>query len=389
VSSEQRAFSPQQVKVLQAWFLDNQRDLPWRKTRAPYEILVSEIMLQQTTVAAVLAGKRWERFLERFPSIEALAKASEYEVTAEWAGLGYYRRARTLHQTAKIIAETYGANFPRELEQLKQLPGLGDYTSSAVASFAYGLRTPVIDTNVARVVSRFFAISHPSPTLPFRRAIHRTLEASLPKCGEQARVFSAGLMELGALICKSFQPQCAQCPLQNGCEARKRDLVDELPLKPPPKSVVKVEMDGILLVRKDGTVLLRRVPHDDWHAGLWAIPASRRNPKTQSPLTPSLCESYRLWGELNPTQIPIFQTDFVVTRHKVTLHIWKVELFPFSTFGNEGEYANFPAGMVFSWQGTDHVWLAPKSTQGWGLGSPYSRLLTSLAAKAQGDLFPL
>jgi A/G-specific adenine glycosylase len=199
---------------LRAWYRRHARDLPWRRTRDPYRILVSELMLQQTQVSRVIDF--YHRFLDRFPSVEALAKARESQVVAQWEGLGYYARARNLHKVSRAVVRE---GFPSEADQLRQLPGIGPYTAGAVATFAFERREPLVDTNVARVLTRVFAPKlHPKRARD-QKAIWAIAEATLPRTGKAAWTHNQALMELGALVCTARVKHCAACPVQTLCRS--------------------------------------------------------------------------------------------------------------------------------------------------------------------------
>jgi A/G-specific adenine glycosylase len=203
---------------LRAWYRRNARDLPWRRTRDPYAILVSELMLQQTQVSRVL--EYYPRFLARFGTLESLAAAQERQVLREWRGLGYYARARNLHKLSRWVTRDGGAGrLPNEPHLLRELPGIGAYTAGAVASFAHEKRAALVDTNVARVLSRVFA-----PKLDPKRSAHLTqiwkiAEASLPRTGKATWVHNQALMELGALVCTARVKRCGACPVRTGCRS--------------------------------------------------------------------------------------------------------------------------------------------------------------------------
>jgi A/G-specific adenine glycosylase len=204
---------------LRAWYRRNARDLPWRRTRDPYAILVSELMLQQTQVSRVL--EYYPRFLARFGTLASLAAAQERHVLRAWRGLGYYARARNLHKLSRWVTRDGGAGtLPSEPHLLRELPGIGAYTAGAVASFAHEKRAALVDTNVARVLSRVFA-----PTLDPRRPAHltqlwRIAEAALPRTGKATWVHNQALMELGALVCTARVRRCGACPARSGCRSR-------------------------------------------------------------------------------------------------------------------------------------------------------------------------
>ena len=213
---------------LAVWFRREGRDLPWRRTRDPYRILVSELMLQQTQVARVV--DYWHRFLDRFPTLQHVAEAPVDHVTEAWAGLGYYARARNLHALAgRVTRDGPAAALPADPAALRALPGVGAYTAGAVASFAYERRAALVDTNVARVISRVFAPElHPKRARDLTR-IWRIAEAILPRTGRAAWTHNQALMELGALVCTARVRHCGGCPVRavcathtrNGCEERR------------------------------------------------------------------------------------------------------------------------------------------------------------------------
>jgi len=204
------------------WFRRDGRDLPWRQTRDPYRIVVSEFMLQQTQVSRVEGY--FHRFLGQYPTIESLAAASPGAVRESWEGLGYYRRAANLHRLAQAVVREHGGVVPSDVEALRQLPGVGRYTAGAVASFAYERRTPAVDTNVARVLRRAF-----HPRLPARareRRLWDTAERLLPRRGSTAWTFNQAIMELGALICTARIARCGACPVRQSCATGRRGLLD-------------------------------------------------------------------------------------------------------------------------------------------------------------------
>ena len=201
-----------QARLL-AWFRKNGRDLPWRRTRDPYKILVSEVMLQQTQVARV--REYYGRFLKEYPTVQDLAAARPAQVRDSWDGLGYYARARNLHETARTISRRYGGQFPRRLEDALALPGVGRYTAGAVLSFAYGERAPILDTNVRRVLSRIFHRRRAGRAAQAERRLWALAEAVIPE-GE-AWAFNQALMDFGATLCTARKPRCPDCPLRTLC----------------------------------------------------------------------------------------------------------------------------------------------------------------------------
>jgi len=256
-------------KRLRAWFRRHRRNLPWRRTRAPYAILVSEMMLQQTTVAAVVPY--FERWMKRFPSVHELAAAEESEVLALWQGLGYYRRARNLHAAAKKIAGELNGNFPRDYDGLRNLPGIGDYTAQAVRAFAFDQPVPVLDANVIRVVARLFDIRTPVDTAKGLAKVRGKLEELLPsKSGHE---FVSAMMELGALVCRAGRPDCLLCPVKNFCAAKQPE---KLPVKAP-KAPVKERCEHAAWVSDGESILLQQSTAQRW-VGLWRLPPLESEP---------------------------------------------------------------------------------------------------------------
>lgn len=256
------------AQVLLDWYAQNQRDLPWRKTRDPFAIWVAEVMLQQTQVQTVIPY--YERFLARFPSVEALASADLAEVLALWQGLGYYARARNLHQAAQIIASQYGGNLPRERDTLLALPGIGEYTADALLSIAFDQDLIAIDGNVKRVLARLLNYVERVDTIRGKRALRNYGQALLPP--GQARLFNQALMDLGAMVCTPEAPLCAVCPLRAFCKAYAKGTVLQIPKRKARVPVPQVEMVAALICRGDRWLMVRRKP-TGLLGGLWELPA--------------------------------------------------------------------------------------------------------------------
>lgn len=254
-------------KRLQAWFQRHGRDLPWRRTQDPYAVLVSEMMLQQTTVAAVVPY--FERWMARFPDVGALASAEESEVLALWQGLGYYRRARHLHAAAAKIAEVGG--FPADYPRLRALPGVGDYTAQAVRAFAFDEAVAVLDANVIRLVARLFDIRTPVDSARGLAEVRECLHGLLPAKG--GRIFASSLMELGALVCRAGRPDCLLCPVKSFCAATQPE---QLPVKAA-KAPVKQRTEHAAWVSDGATVVLQQSTARRW-TGLWRLPPLGEEP---------------------------------------------------------------------------------------------------------------
>ncbi|CCQ94202.1 putative A/G-specific adenine glycosylase YfhQ [[Clostridium] ultunense Esp] len=251
---------------LLSWYGKRKRSLPWRETRDPYQIWVSEIMLQQTRVDTVIPY--FERFMEKFPTLHHLAAAEEAEVLKAWEGLGYYSRARNLHQAVKEVEERYGGVVPDEEEELIRLPGIGPYTSGAILSIAYGKKIPAIDGNVLRVASRLFAITEDVGRESTRRKIKELLLTIIPE--EAPDEFNQALMEIGALVCLPKAPACEECPVRRYCEGKKKGIESSLPRRKKVEKV-KVEQRLTLLLHSPKGVLMRKRKESLLH-GMWEFP---------------------------------------------------------------------------------------------------------------------
>ncbi len=285
--------------ALISWFAKVAQDYPWRRTTDPYEILVSEVMLQQTTVQSVIENRRFERFLEEFPTVHELAVASEEQILRAWEGLGYYNRVRNLQKTAKAVIDEYEGEFPSDLQLLQQLPGVGAYTSAAVASFAFGLSAPLVDANVSRVFARVFDDETPINTPAGQKLAWSRAEVLVP--ADQARSYNAGLMELGQQVCKNKEVLCDQCPVQSYCQTT-RPL--ELPKK---KAKAKSEevTEHALWLRRGERVLLQQ-GQGSRRKGMWTLP-------------------------LIPTDVGlplVSQTKYAITKYKVTLRVYSGDEIP-------------------------------------------------------------
>jgi A/G-specific adenine glycosylase len=317
-------------RSLAGWFSSAARALPWRNTRDPYAILVSEMMLQQTQVATVLSY--FERWMNRFPDLAALAGAQEREVLLEWQGLGYYSRARNLHRAAQAIMEIHGGVFPRELDTIRSLPGLGRYTAGAVATFAFDLSTPIVDANIARVLARVFEIRLPIDSTAGSRAIWNAANFLQP--ARNAGRFNASLMELGALICVARTPLCLKCPVRAQCGVRDPS---SLPIKkPPPPAINLFESAGFVCC--NGKVLLMQETGNRWR-GLW------RFPPIKHPFHSEKRES-------------LTRLRYPITRYRVTLEIVKA---------TEGEIM----GELLSW-------FSKKELENLPMPSPHRRALAAV-----------
>ena len=258
--------------TLVAWYKQYRRALPWRKTKDPYRILVSETMLQQTRVETVIPYYR--AFLERFPSVFALAKANEADVLKMWQGLGYYSRARNLQRLAQEVAARHEGRIPNDESQLCELPGVGEYTCGAVMSIAFDAPVPAVDGNVLRVMTRYLGIHLPIDKSSVRRQVRDVVAAWLQHVSPA--LLTQALMELGALVCVPRNPKCTDCPLREGCVAKRDSLTDVLPVKPKKKPRKLVDVFALWLETEQG-VLVKQRPNEGLLAGLWQLPAAERD----------------------------------------------------------------------------------------------------------------
>jgi A/G-specific adenine glycosylase len=301
--------------ALLRWYDAQARDLPWRRTRDPYAIWVSEVMLQQTQVSVVLPY--WTAFLARFPDVTALARASLDEVLAAWRGLGYYARARNLHTAARAVVERHGGQLPRDVEALRALPGFGRYTVGAVASIAFGRAVPLVDGNVARVLARLFGVEGATGEAGREKQLWALAEALV--AGERPGDWNQALMELGATVCRPEHPACLLCPLRGRCVALSSGRVADIPAPkvPVPRRALHLAVaaarrgDALLLVRRDGTGLF---------GGLWELPGVECAPGSE------LAALRARWPDL--VGRPIGRVERTLTHRALTIEIFAAENLP-------------------------------------------------------------
>lgn len=256
-------------QALLTWFHTNKRALPWRETTDPYKIWVSEVMLQQTRVDTVIPY--YEKFIERYPTLNDLAQAEEAEVLKLWEGLGYYSRARNLLQGVREVAACYGGRIPDTKEDILTVKGIGPYTAGAILSIAYGRPVPAVDGNVLRVVSRLFAVGEDITRTVTKKRIEALVEQLIPE--RDASSFNQGLMELGSLVCLPRGPKCHSCPVRRFCRAHQEGRTEAFPVKAAKSRPKPVGLAAAVLWR-DGQVLIRRRPETGLLAGMWEFPTA-------------------------------------------------------------------------------------------------------------------
>lgn len=257
------------VEPLLHWYKDNRREMPWRKEASPYHVWVSEIMLQQTRIEAVIGY--YDRFLRQLPDVAALAAAPEEQILKLWEGLGYYNRVRNMQKAARIVVECYDGRLPADYDLLLELPGIGSYTAGAIASIAYGIAVPAVDGNVLRVVMRFIGCRDDISRQAVKKKLERSLKQVMPL--QNPGRFNEALMELGETICiPNGAPLCDKCPLAGQCVTEKENLFRELPVKAQKKGR-RIEKRTVLFVECAGETAVRKRPASGLLAGLWEFPS--------------------------------------------------------------------------------------------------------------------
>ena len=313
---------------LLAWYDLNARDLPWRRDPTPYRVWVSEIMLQQTQVATVIPY--YERFLKSFPTIEKLADAEEDQLLGHWEGLGYYRRARSMHAAAKLIVREHHGVFPEVFEEVLNLPGIGRYTAGAILSISGSQKLPIVEGNTQRVFSRWVALRSPATDTSANKLLWSVAEQMLPR--KQPGAFNQAAMELGALICTPRNPRCDQCPVSNYCCARKSGLEQEIPGKVSRvKYVDRTEYALVVVAKQRGKgkkagYLLRPLPEGRRWAGLWDFPRTTQKDMKSVDSAAQLL-SRELGVKIDPG-LRLATIRHAVTKYRISLHVHLAHLQP-------------------------------------------------------------
>lgn len=318
---------------LRRWYERHRRDLPWRGVGDPYRVWLSEVMLQQTTVAAV--APYYERFLARFPTVADLAAADEADVLRLWEGLGYYSRARNLHRTAQVIADEHGGRFPRDPAELQNLPGVGRYTAGAIASFAFDRPAAIVEANTIRLYCRLLGYRGDPRSTAGQRRLWEFAERLVPK--RSPGRFNQALLDLGATVCTPADPDCQACPLRRCCRAFEEGSQAEIPAPPRRPNVTEI-VEAAVVVESGNRYLLRRIPAGRRWAGLWdfprfAIDGGRASPELSGrrpdPAPPSLepdayrplledavRQEYAIEANVAPRE---FELRHSVTRYRIRL----------------------------------------------------------------------
>lgn len=297
-------------KSLLGWYKKNARDLPWRHTRDPYSIWVSEIMLQQTQVKTVIPY--YNRWIKKFPTVESLAIASQDEVLKSWAGLGYYRRARMLHDGAKYVVEKFNGTLPSQAEALLKIPGIGKYTAGAIASIAFDQPAPILDGNVIRILTRIFAIRSDTSAAKTLQKLWKISTSLVPK--KNPGDFNQAMMELGATICFPSQPDCAHCPVSKKCSAHSMGKETSFPVNSKKEKLSKLHHTA-LVIKHAGQILMQKQSSKSRWGGLWMFPFWE--------------DSGRMKEETNfdtAKQKPLLKIRHGFTRYLIDLHVHTVSL---------------------------------------------------------------
>ncbi|MEX0619803.1 MAG: A/G-specific adenine glycosylase [Pseudohongiellaceae bacterium] len=341
-------------KRILEWFAVNGRqDLPWQSNITPYRVWVSEIMLQQTQVATVIPY--YERFMERFPTVDQLAVADPDQVLHLWTGLGYYARARNLHRTAAIVMQAHQGRFPESIEALEELPGIGRSTAGAIAAIAMGKRAAILDGNVKRVLARCFAVEGWPEQAAVKAGLWQLAESLTPKA--QVREYTQAMMDLGATVCTRTRPRCTGCPLQTDCRALRTDSISRYPGRKPAKVVPVRQVAMFLLRNEHNDVLLQRRPPSGIWGGLWSLPESECPDTLPATLPPGLLAQHH----------PLSTEEWPVVRH--TFSHYHLDITPIVTGAVQCH------GVMES---ADWLWYPLDKSIEVGLAAPVARLLDRL-----------
>jgi A/G-specific adenine glycosylase len=351
--------------ALLGWYARRRRNLPWRNTRDPYCIWVSEIMLQQTRVQSVVAY--YERWIQRFPSVEQLARADEQDVLRAWEGLGYYSRARNLQRAAQQLVGAHGGRLPRAVAELRALPGIGPYSAGAIASIAFDADEPVVDGNVIRVLTRLFGLPGNPRRGPLAGRLWQLARHLLP--AGKAADFNQALMELGATVCTPRGARCAECPVSGHCRALAQDRVDALP-EAPPRPALSDELRAAALVSRRGQLLvLRAAPDAVRWAGMWQFPDLKLAPGE----TPELCLP-RAVGDSTGVSIELGE-HLCSLQHQVTRFRIQIQVYA----------ARALAGRARAASGGEARWCTPEALSGLAMPLCHRKIARVAVARATGS----
>jgi A/G-specific adenine glycosylase len=352
-------------KKLLSWYDKQARPLPWRETRDPYRIWVSEVMLQQTQVKTV--ESYYGRFIGRFPSVEDLARAAPDDVMKSWEGLGYYGRARHLHRAAREVVERFNGRVPDTLEALLSLSGIGRYTAGAILSIAFEKPEAVLDGNVIRVLSRMFHVTDDIRKASTQKMLWSLSEGLLPK--RRIRDYNQALMELGALVCRSRNPACPDCPVSAICEAHRLSLQRELPVKSPRKPIPHHEVTAGIIWRDDRLLITRRPPKG-LLGGLWEFPGGKLEPgeTLEGCLKREIREELGITIEVGACLISV---EHAYTHFRITLHAFE---------------CRYKGGRIRLIGIDDYRWILPRELDGFALPAADHKIIARLKNRKYGGM---
>lgn len=351
---------------LLAWFARRRADLPWRRCPTAYHVWLAEIMLQQTQIKTVIPY--YQRFIQRYPTIQTLAAAPIEDVLKLWEGLGYYRRARSLRQTAAIILDEYGGAFPSDVETLRQLPGIGAYTAAAIASIAFGASAPALDGNIIRVFTRLLDMDADISQAATRKKLWRKAADWVP--AQAAGDYNQALMELGQTICRPKNPNCAQCPIQAHCRAFANGVQAERPVKKKPAAIPRRHVAAGLIRDRAGRLLIAQRPLDGLLGGLWKFPGGQL--EAGEPLPECLARRLRQELAIRVEVGELFQiVNHAFTHFKITLHAFDCRY-----LGAAPPYAEPQALQVRRW-----AWVSEAELASYSFGKADRQVIAALARR--------
>lgn len=355
-------------RKLLAWWDEGHAALPWRGVADPYAVWVAEIMLQQTQIATVIPY--YERWMERMPTVEALAAADLDEVLKLWEGLGYYSRARHLHEAAQTVMEAFGGELPQSAQELRKLKGIGPYTAGAIASIAFGEPVAVLDGNVIRVLSRLVDLEADVTKTATRKSLWRLAEALVP--AERAGDYNQALMELGQRICKPAAPRCHRCPLAESCLARQRGTQLERPVRPPRKNTPHYDVAAGVIWRDEGRYgegrfLIAQRPLDGLLGGLWEFPGGKQDDgeTLRETLRREIAEELAI--DIAVAE-PIVRVKHAYTHFRITLHAF---------------HAQYVTGNPQHLGVADHAWVTLDDVNDYAFAVTDRKIICSLRDEAQ------
>ena len=313
------------AKKLTAWYLENQRDLPWRINPSPYKTLICEFMAQQTQIKTLLPY--FTRWIEQYPSVKDVAVSKEDKILKSWEGLGYYSRARNLHKTCQIIEKEYGGKIPNTSSELLKLPGIGPYIAAAISSISFNESIAVVDGNVLRVITRLFGLRDDITKEKTKQAIQKRLNREIRNT--TPGVFNQAIMELGALICKPKSPHCELCPINSICYANNMNEIEKLPYKPKKAPIPHYTIAVGVIRKENGEILITKRKKDQLLGGLWEFPGGKV--KSGETLEAALIREIKEEVNLNIYEInKIGKVNHAYSHFKITMHAFECKSENFS-----------------------------------------------------------